>query len=113
MVEVWGHRSCGSLSAEDEDETLDDHLLHTSSNETELVSVQKQKRLQELWNGVTRRIELWVEIKELNENGDYESVEVTNGDVATGGIYQLKQVFRFLTNKLTYCAFRVFKEDCL
>jgi hypothetical protein len=89
MVEVWGHRSSGLNSNEDE---FDNHLLNTSSNDAEVVSAQKQKRLQELWAGVTRRIELWVEIKELNENGDYESVEVTNGDVATGGIYQLKQV---------------------
>lgn len=87
MVEVWGHRSSGLSANEDE---FENHLLNTSPNDVETVNAQK--RLQELWAGVIRRIELWVEIKELNENGEYESVEVTNGDTATGGIYQLKQV---------------------
>lgn len=91
MVEVWGHRSSG-LNSEENEEELNDHILSASTSDAELMSAQKQRRLQELWAGVIRRIELWVEIRELNENGEYESVDVTNADVATGGIYQLKQV---------------------
>lgn len=40
-----------------------------------------------------RRIELQVNIKEMNDNGQYVSVEVRpSNEVLTGGIYQLKQV---------------------
>lgn len=87
-IEVWGHRSCGFGT----EVSVDEHYLSSSVDGAELVNAQKQKRLQELWAGVIRRIELWVEIKELNENGEYENVDVNPGDVSTGGIYQLKQV---------------------
>lgn len=44
------------------------------------------------WNELTRKIEMWVEIQELGECGDYVSVEVTpQKDVLTGGVYQLRQ----------------------
>ncbi|KAI6191397.1 Kinesin motor domain-containing protein [Aphelenchoides bicaudatus] len=86
-IEVWGHRSCGF----DHEMPVDEHFLNSSANGAEIANAQKQKRLQELWAGVIRRIEFWVEIKELNENGEYENVDVNPGDVATGGIYQLKQ----------------------
>lgn len=42
---------------------------------------------------MTRRIELHVDIKEMNDIGQYVSVEVhPSNDVLSGGIYQLKQV---------------------
>lgn len=42
---------------------------------------------------MTRKVELWVQILELNENGEYCPVEVTPAkDVSTGGIFQLRQV---------------------
>lgn len=45
------------------------------------------------WSEVTRKVELWVQILELNENGEYCPVEVTPAkDVCTGGIFQLRQV---------------------
>lgn len=45
------------------------------------------------WSEVTRKLELWVQILELNENGEYMPVEVVSaGDVRTGGIFQLRQV---------------------
>lgn len=42
---------------------------------------------------MTRRIEMWVSIQELNELGDYTAVELHQAkDVNTGGIFQLRQV---------------------
>lgn len=40
-----------------------------------------------------RKIELWVEIQELNDQGEYTPVEVniTPNNVLTGGIYNLRQ----------------------
>lgn len=42
---------------------------------------------------MTRRLELWVQILELNDAGEFVPVEVQPAkDVCTGGIFQLKQV---------------------
>lgn len=42
---------------------------------------------------MTRKLEMWVQILELNENGEYVAVEaVSAGDVRTGGVFQLRQV---------------------
>uniref|UniRef100_A0A915DQE0 Kinesin-like domain-containing protein n=1 Tax=Ditylenchus dipsaci TaxID=166011 RepID=A0A915DQE0_9BILA len=65
------------------------------------IAAQKRKSLQERWAEVTKRIEMWVEIKEMNDSGEYVNVDVTaqsggadksskNG-CSTGGVYQLKQ----------------------
>ncbi|XP_012659662.1 kinesin-like protein KIF13A [Otolemur garnettii] len=44
------------------------------------------------WNEVTRRIEMWISILELNELGEYAAVELHQAkDVNTGGIFQLRQ----------------------
>lgn len=44
------------------------------------------------WSELTRKIELWVEIQELTELGEYAAVEVVSrNDVLTGGVYQLRQ----------------------
>lgn len=44
------------------------------------------------WSELSRKIELWVEIHELNDQGDYSPVEVSNKfEIPTGGIYQLRQ----------------------
>lgn len=49
------------------------------------------------WNEVTRRIEMWISIQELNEMGEYTAVELHQAkDVNTGGIFQLRQVCFFL-----------------
>lgn len=46
------------------------------------------------WNEVTRRIEMWISILELNELGEYSAVELHQAkDVNTGGIFQLRQVW--------------------
>lgn len=42
---------------------------------------------------MSRRIELWISIQELNEQGEYSSVELHPGkDISTGGVFQLRQV---------------------
>ncbi|XP_026857246.2 kinesin-like protein KIF13B isoform X2 [Electrophorus electricus] len=52
----------------------------------------KTRTLRDRWSEVTRKIEMWVQILELNENGEYMPVEVVPAaDVRTGGIFQLKQ----------------------
>ncbi len=45
------------------------------------------------WTELTRKIELWAEIHELNEQGEYMPVEVSGkNEVLTGGVFQLRQV---------------------
>uniref|UniRef100_A0A8C8RN79 Kinesin-like protein unc-104 n=1 Tax=Pelusios castaneus TaxID=367368 RepID=A0A8C8RN79_9SAUR len=52
----------------------------------------KTRSLRDRWSEVTRKVELWVQILELNENGEYCPVEVIPAkDVCTGGIFQLRQ----------------------
>lgn len=49
------------------------------------------------WSEVTRRLELWVQLRELNEAGEFTAVEVLPAkDVRTGGVFQLRQVWRRL-----------------
>ena len=44
------------------------------------------------WADLVRKMELWVEIHELNEQGEYAPVELqTQRDNETGGIFQLRQ----------------------
>lgn len=46
---------------------------------------------------MTRRLELWVQLRELNEAGQFTAVEVLPAkDVRTGGVFQLRQVYRRL-----------------
>ncbi|XDV41205.1 hypothetical protein PO909_010109 [Leuciscus waleckii] len=52
----------------------------------------KTRSLRERWSEVTRRLELWVQILELNDAGEFVPVEVQPAkDICTGGIFQLKQ----------------------
>ncbi|XP_028252775.1 kinesin-like protein KIF13B isoform X2 [Parambassis ranga] len=52
----------------------------------------KTRSLRERWSEVTRRLELWVQLMELNEAGVFTAVEVVPAkDVRTGGIFQLRQ----------------------
>lgn len=45
------------------------------------------------WSEVMRRLELWVQVLELNEGGELVPVEVTpSKEVRTGGVFQLRQV---------------------
>ncbi|XP_039980600.1 kinesin-like protein KIF13B isoform X2 [Xiphias gladius] len=52
----------------------------------------KTRSLRERWSEVTRRLELWVQLMELNEAGEFTAVEVLPAkDIRTGGIFQLRQ----------------------
>ncbi|XP_051816523.1 kinesin-like protein KIF13B isoform X1 [Acanthochromis polyacanthus] len=52
----------------------------------------KTRSLRERWSEVTRRLELWVQLMELNEAGEFTPVEVQPAkDVRTGGTFQLRQ----------------------
>ncbi|XP_019376445.1 PREDICTED: kinesin-like protein KIF13B [Gavialis gangeticus] len=52
----------------------------------------KTRSLRDRWSEVTRKVELWVQILELNEDGEYCPVEVIPArEVCTGGIFQLRQ----------------------
>ncbi|KAG5265366.1 hypothetical protein AALO_G00241610 [Alosa alosa] len=52
----------------------------------------KTRTLRDRWSEVTRKLEMWVQVLELNEVGEYMPVEVIPArDVRTGGIFQLRQ----------------------
>lgn len=77
-IEVWGHRSAG--------------FSRTKPGWEVEQQRAKAQSLVDRWRELTRKIELWVEIHELNDQGEYCPVEVvTRPDVQTGGIYQLRQ----------------------
>lgn len=77
-IEVWGHRSAG-------------YTRTKPGWEVEL-QLAKARSLADRWSELTRKIELWVEIQELNDAGDYAPVEVIpRADIQTGGVYQLRQ----------------------
>ncbi|XP_019354012.1 kinesin-like protein KIF13A isoform X2 [Alligator mississippiensis] len=75
-IEVWGHRCSGNGNSIWEVDSL-----HA-----------KTRTLRDRWNEVTRRIEMWISIQELNEMGEYTAVELHQAkDVNTGGVFQLRQ----------------------
>ncbi|XP_059211755.1 kinesin-like protein KIF13B isoform X2 [Centropristis striata] len=52
----------------------------------------KTRTLRERWSEVTRHLELWVQLQELNEAGEFTAVEILPAkDVRTGGVFQLRQ----------------------
>jgi kinesin family member 13 len=76
-IEVWGHRSAG----------------FSRSKGWEVEQQQaKARSLADRWAELSRKIEIWVEIQELNDNGEYTPVEVAlSKEMLTGGVYQLRQ----------------------
>uniref|UniRef100_A0AAQ5XNR9 Kinesin family member 13A n=1 Tax=Amphiprion ocellaris TaxID=80972 RepID=A0AAQ5XNR9_AMPOC len=75
-IEVWGHRCAGNGRSLWELDALE----------------AKTQTLRDRWSEVSRRIELWISIQELNEQGEYSSVEMHPGkDISTGGVFQLRQ----------------------
>lgn len=78
-IEIWGNRSAG---------------FSKDKSGWEVAEQQKAtaRSLLDRWSELTRKIELWVEIQELNDQGEYAPVEVgMRPDMLTGGIYQLRQ----------------------
>ncbi|XP_034030866.1 kinesin-like protein KIF13A isoform X2 [Thalassophryne amazonica] len=75
-IEVWGHRCAGNGRSLWELDALE----------------AKTQTLRDRWSEVSRRIELWLSIQELNEQGEYSAVELHPGkDISTGGVFQLRQ----------------------
>ncbi|XP_055358845.1 kinesin-like protein KIF13A isoform X2 [Betta splendens] len=75
-IEVWGHRCAVNGRSLWEVDALE----------------AKTQTLRDRWSEVTRSIELWISIQELNEQGEYSSVELHSGkDISTGGVFQLRQ----------------------
>lgn len=71
-IEVWGHRSAGFSRSK-------------PGWEVEQQQLAKARSLADRWSELTRKIELWVEIQELNEQGEYSPVEVAmKQDTCTG-----------------------------
>lgn len=77
-VEVWGHR----------------RSVGEQANMGSIEEDPKQhKSLADRWNEVIKRLEVWVDIMELNDQGEYVPVEVqSKADPRTGGTYLIKQV---------------------
>lgn len=74
-IEVWGHRSAGFSRSK-------------PGWEVEQQQLAKARSLADRWSELTRKIELWVEIQELNEQGEYSPVEVAmKQDTCTGENY--------------------------
>ncbi|KAH6926862.1 hypothetical protein HPB50_022631 [Hyalomma asiaticum] len=80
-IEVWGHRSTGfTSSGHGWDLTTGGPQSHISHS------------LVDRWSELKRKLELWLEIHELTEQGEYAPVEVLpRSDVGTGGVFQLRQ----------------------
>ncbi|GFS26187.1 kinesin-like protein KIF13A [Elysia marginata] len=75
-IEVWGHRSSG----------FGKDLVMSGPAQAKARSVADR------WSEVMRKIELWAEIHELNDQGEYAPVEVSGKpDVPCGGVMQLRQ----------------------
>ncbi|XP_076874130.1 kinesin-like protein KIF13B isoform X2 [Brachyhypopomus gauderio] len=52
----------------------------------------KNRSLRERWSEVKRKLELWVQVLELNEGGEFVAVEVAPArEVHTGGLFLLRQ----------------------
>ncbi|XP_066482583.1 kinesin-like protein KIF13B [Tiliqua scincoides] len=77
-IEVYGHKQC-------------DPRKNPALWDLGIIQA-KTRSLRDRWSEVTRKVELWIQILELNENGEYCPVEVIPAkDVHTGGIFQLRQ----------------------
>ncbi|XP_078098030.1 kinesin-like protein KIF13A isoform X4 [Mustelus asterias] len=75
-IEVWGHRCAGNGKTTWAVDALQ----------------AKTRTLRDRWSEVTRRIETWISVQELNEMGEYTAVELTQAkDVNTGGVFQIRQ----------------------
>lgn len=77
-IEVWGHRSAGFSRSKPGWEV-----------EQQLA---KARSLADRWSELTRKIELWVEIQELNEQGEYSPVDVVVKQDTWTGMYVLLYV---------------------
>ncbi|CAB0014725.1 unnamed protein product [Nesidiocoris tenuis] len=86
-------RISGTLPQDRMNETASESSSDSSKDENDNPSPTVTIKINSSrWSELTRKIELWVEIQELNEAGEYSGVEVTpRPDVLTGGVFQLRQ----------------------
>lgn len=57
-------------------------------------AAHRSKGIEDRWNEVSRKLQLWVDVLELNEQGDYSPVSIQwspadTWEAAAGGIFQL------------------------
>lgn len=111
-VEVFGHTSSGfsshhkqleSEESSNRQQIVCKHNGHTGINDGFRTGMDLgpeslgevhlgEHSLAARWSELKRKLELWLEIHELNEQGEYAPVEVTpRPDAATGGVFQLRQ----------------------
>ncbi|KAK5853302.1 hypothetical protein PBY51_007100 [Eleginops maclovinus] len=77
-IEVYGHKSAN-------------HRRNLALWDLGVIQA-KTRTLRERWSEVTRHLELWVQLMELSEAGEFTPVEVLPAkDVRTGGVFQLRQ----------------------
>ncbi|OTF71336.1 kinesin-like protein KIF13A-like protein, partial [Euroglyphus maynei] len=77
-IEVWGHR----ISA--------NPIIRKNESVEQIFKISHS--LVDRWLELKRKLELWIEIHELNDQGTYMPVEIQQQtDLLTGGIYQLRQ----------------------
>ena len=98
-VEVYGHKSKGFYSATEAFEQRRKALVladRYSIAHPDLCWIcfdlnMKCHHVRSRWSELVRKLELWVEIQEIDDHGNYTSVEIQErDDVGTGGIYQLR-----------------------
>ncbi|XP_053390550.1 kinesin-like protein KIF13A [Mercenaria mercenaria] len=76
----WGHDDPISVPPE----------IHPDTSKKD--NVARSNSLVDRWHEVTRKIELWIEIHEVNDQGEYAPVEVKpQADVPAAGVFQLRQ----------------------
>ncbi|XP_052250414.1 kinesin-like protein KIF13B isoform X2 [Dreissena polymorpha] len=74
-IEIWGHKVVGF-----------------GQQRSQVDTVQRSNSLVDRWLEVSRKVELWVEIHEVNDQGEFAPVEVKpQADVPSAGVYQLRQ----------------------
>ncbi|XP_031559004.1 kinesin-like protein KIF13A isoform X2 [Actinia tenebrosa] len=77
-IEVWGNRSQGFDST---------HKMNWNYNVE-----APQKGLHDRWHELVRKLELWFEVHEINDQGIYAPVELNIREGReTGGVFQLRQ----------------------
>ena len=98
-VEVYGHKSQGFFSARDaldqkrKAQSLADRysIAHPDLCWVCFDLKMKCHHVQSRWSELVRKLEVWVEIHEMDDQGRYTPVEIQQrDDVGTGGIYQLR-----------------------
>ncbi|KAL5249740.1 hypothetical protein ACHWQZ_G018536 [Mnemiopsis leidyi] len=80
--EVWGHLSSG----------FEDRINSRKQEKEKSKDSSIPHALVQRWSELMCTLQMWVEIRELDDSGQYMPVEVHDRpDVACGGVYQLRQ----------------------